>query len=304
MELLKCTFRTPLNGSIDCEILRSDLHGPKELNSEQMATLFHRYAELHEFLDDNKEDLTHAVPEGLSSCILKAEFGDYTMYEGNLYLLTHVWVDENELSGDLRLKIQDWITGQLSDGWGEGLEQREWKVDRVCGTNTYFDEDTLDFEKSEDYYNAFYYVTPWVSHEFYVELVDFYKDEVEIPFDPPVVHGAKCQLQESGEYTVRTIYRFVDPEALVPFMRNSGAWIDEGLIKWYEETGGLGCAIRLYLVHESYGVHSKFLSMIGVLDMDLNKAKIYSMDAEDGSVSKEEYTEDFYKDFYNDMLTK
>lgn len=180
MKLLKCTFRTPLNGSIDCEILRSDLHGPKELNSEQMATLYHRCPQLKEFLDDNKEDLTNAIPDELSSCIVKAEFGDYTMYEGNIYLLTHVWLDEHELTEETRVRVQDWILGQMSDGWGEGIEQRSWMDERVYSKYTYFDEYELSFEQDETYCEASYYVRPWVSHNYYVELVDYDLEEVNI----------------------------------------------------------------------------------------------------------------------------
>lgn len=47
---------------------------------------------------------------------------------GELWCVTEVQT-HGDLSPSEFAELIDWITGQLSDGWGEGMEQREIKVD-------------------------------------------------------------------------------------------------------------------------------------------------------------------------------
>lgn len=302
MKLLKCTFRSPLNGSICCEELLSDTDGRVELNSEQMATLYHRNYELKEFLEKNKEDLTFALPDDIKDFVFKAEIGDHTMYEGNLYLLTHVWVDGNDFEGGRRLKIQDWITGQLSDGWGESLEQREWTEDSVLARSTYFDKYDLNFDFSEEYYKAYYYVNPWVSHEFYVELVNCEEDELDIMSEEPVVYKASCQLLDNGTYATRTVYQFYEPDNVVTFIKNSGNTYSDFVTRWIEERGGFGCAIKCYVLHVNEGTFSQFLPVFGVVDMDLHSAHLYTLNAEEGTMVMEAFTEEEYSEFFTKLI--
>lgn len=48
-------------------------------------------------------------------------------YGGKLWCVTEVQT-HGELSPSEFSELTDWITGQFSDGWGEGLEQREIKT--------------------------------------------------------------------------------------------------------------------------------------------------------------------------------
>lgn len=47
---------------------------------------------------------------------------------GELWCVTEVQT-YGDLSASEFAELTDWITGQLSDGWGEGMEQREIKVE-------------------------------------------------------------------------------------------------------------------------------------------------------------------------------
>lgn len=303
MKCIKLTYKSPMFGSVSCEELIDDPKGYVEFGPEGMYALACRGCFVEQFLEKEQEDLADYVPEDLEGFVVKAIFGKYEEADCKMFLITEIFVKEEPDHAQLS-SIDAWITGQMSDGWGEGVEQREVLEDRVRFNKPYFDESSGDFESCEEYCYANYFIRPWRANGFYLEIAHKEEVELEIPCDPPVVHSAKAQLQESGEYIVRTVYQFIDPDALVPFMRNSGAWISEELIQWYENTGGLGCAVRYYLIHETCGIHSKFLPILGTLDMDVHRARIYSIDAEDGSVNMEEYTEEYYKDFYNDFLNK
>lgn len=209
MKLNKYTFRTPLFGSIYCEELFTQGDGRKDLTPEQMAYLY----DIHTgtfcaFLEEAREDLTFAVPEELSSCIVKAEFGDWGMYDGKMYLLTHIWVKDS-LSTETMTHIQEWISGQMSDGWGESLEQDEWREERIQARETYFDDDTLEFEEEYVTYFANYYMNPWNSEEFYVDFYDHTEDDLE------------TETQEVGHLELRgvtkTVYRIPNRLALRNF---------------------------------------------------------------------------------------
>ena len=171
MKLTKYTFRTPLFGSIQAEELLSDTGGCIELSPEQMCKLYDRNAELLLFLTENSEDLSPYVPEELKDVVLRAEFGDCAMIGGRMYLRTYIWATEDLTEPGIE-RIQKWITGQMSDGWGEGLEQREWQSRRVEKPTLYFDEYSLDFDEDVEIHEVYYYVNPWNSEEFEILLED------------------------------------------------------------------------------------------------------------------------------------
>lgn len=181
MKLMKYTFRTPLFGSIQAEELLSDTDGRIELSPEQMCRLYDQNEELLMFLTENSDDLASCVPEELQYVVLRAEFGDCAMISGKMYLRTHIWTAE-DVDETVIIRLTDWITGQMSDGWGEGLEQREWRNERIRKPVMYFDECSCEFE--EDYEDCWvsYYVHPWNSHEFemYLEDAEEVEEEVEL----------------------------------------------------------------------------------------------------------------------------
>mgnify|MGYP000854494526 CR=1 FL=1 len=58
---------------------------------------------------------------------------------------THGIISPSELA-----EIAEWLSGQFSDGWGEGLEQREIKVDDGELYVSFWDSSNRFFIKPED----------------------------------------------------------------------------------------------------------------------------------------------------------
>lgn len=184
MKLTKYTFRTPLFGSIETEELLPEEDGRLDLYPEQMSELYDQNEKLMLFLTENAEDATPYVPEELKDVVLRAEFGDFAIVGSRMYLRTYIWTEE-DVNETVIMKITDWITGQMADGWGEGLEQREWWSRQVERPFVYFDEDALDFEEGSDPCWVSYYVHPWNSQEFDVYLED--AEDVEEELDLSIV---------------------------------------------------------------------------------------------------------------------
>ena len=182
MKIMKYTFRTPLSGSINCEELISEENGRIELSPEQMCRLYDTSEKLLMFLTENAEDLVAYVPEELKGVVLRAEFGDCAMIGGRMYLRTYIWVEEHLTDSGIEM-IQEWITGQMSDGWGEGLEQREWMEKRVQKPCLYFDEYSLEFEEDTETCIASYYVHPWNADTFEIDLEDCEEVEEDAHFE-------------------------------------------------------------------------------------------------------------------------
>lgn len=182
MKLMKYTFRTPLYGSIEAEELLSDTDGRIELSPEQMCRLYDQGPELLLHLSESAGDLAFAVPAELEDVVLRADFGDCAMLGGKMYLRTYVWVEGNLTETGIQ-QIKDWISGQMSDGWGEGLEQRAWRTDRVHKPVMYFDEYSLEFDTDEELCEVNYYVNPWNSDDFCVYLDDCESVEEDAKFE-------------------------------------------------------------------------------------------------------------------------
>ena len=223
MKLTKYTFRTPLFGSIDCEEVLSGTDGRIELSPEQMCKMYDKGSELLIFLSENADELSSCVPEELSSLILKAEFGDCALISGKMWLRTYIYTEDDVTDSGLEA-IEEWITGQMSDGWGEGLEQKPWKTERVQKPVVYFDEYSLEFEEDEEFCQAYFYAHPWESKEFEIYLED--EEEVEEDMDLKVV--ATMDLPNCNRQVVKLPNRL----ALKMFLKDFG---QESLLKNIEE---------------------------------------------------------------------
>ena len=177
MKLKKYTFRSPLCGSIYCEELFSDTDGRFEVSAEGMAMLYDRDGDkLMMFLTDNLADMSSHVPEQFKGLIVKAVFGEFGLQEGQMWLKTEIYAVK-ELSEEQIERICDWIEGQMSDGWGEFIEQREWKRVREYKKSTVFDEYTLEFEDEEEPVFVDYYINPWNSSGFFLIPEDVEEEE-------------------------------------------------------------------------------------------------------------------------------
>lgn len=302
MKLYKYTFRSPLTGSICCDELFREDDGVKELESLDMARLYNADPDLSDFLEKNKEDLTQYLPDYFKKMMMcKLEVGDYGVVNGDLCLLAHVWtttkLTENQI-GD----VSEYISGQYSDGWGEGLEQREWRTDSVQIPIIDFDIYEGEWEEDSDSAGAYFYVHPWNDNQFFIEL--HYCEEEEIPDPEPVVQSAKCEIMPNGGYSVRTVYRLNSEEEVLNHIKNSGLIYSDEFYQWIKNFGTFGQNLYLYLVVVNEGLFNKILPMLGVLYKDASRANLFSIDAESGEINLDEYMEEESMDFYNDLLNK
>jgi hypothetical protein len=301
MKRYKYTFKSPLNGSIQCDDLFIDTRGRLELNAEAMALIYNEDDRLASFLENNAEDLTEYIREELKSIVHKLEVGDYGIFAGELCLLAHVWTTSKMTDEQVR-EVMSYITGQYSDGWGEGLEQREWREDKVDIETPCFDVTEADWDVKRTYAYAYFYVRPWNRDNYSIELQYF--EEEDIPDPEPVVQSAKCELMPNGGYIVRTVYRLNSEEGVLNCIKNSGLLYSDEFYRWIKDFGTFGQNTHLYLVVVNEGLYNKILPMLGVLYKDASRANLFSIEAESGEINLEEYMEEESQDFYNDMLNK
>lgn len=70
-------------------------------------------------------------------------------WNGELWCVTEVQT-LGDLSSSELVELTDWLSGQFSDGWGEGLEQREIKADDGELFISFWDASDRFFIKPED----------------------------------------------------------------------------------------------------------------------------------------------------------
>ena len=179
-------FKTPCYGRIYGESVFEGTPYESEgqdIDASVMATLYERYPELSQFLDRNKEEMTQYIDSENKPLedVVRLELGDYGVFNGRFCLVHHVWIKGqlDEISEEEIHAVEEYIMGQLSDGWGEGLEQREWMDHDVEWSRLYFDTDSAEFE--EEYFrdNVSYYLEPWNS-KMEITRLDYEEFELEV----------------------------------------------------------------------------------------------------------------------------
>ena len=160
MKCMKLTYKSPLNGSVYCEGLVDEDDNRVDFGPYGVLQLYNRDDRLMRMLSDNCEDLRDCIPEELEGLVVKAVFGIDFVGDSGMYLLTEVYVSRQPAEREY-VDIHQWVVGQLSDGWGEGLEQEAFNFEDVRFSRTVFDEDLCEFTEEEICYTARYYVHPW-----------------------------------------------------------------------------------------------------------------------------------------------
>ena len=168
MKTTHIRFRTPCYGRIYGDSVFEGTpyeNEGQEISATAMSRLYESYPKLSEFLERNKEEMTQYIDSENKPLedVVRLELGDYGVFNGRFYLIHHVWIKGqiDEISEEELLAVQEYIMGQLSDGWGEGLEQREWLNHPVEWSRPYFDEDSAEFEEEDFRGTVSYYVVPW-----------------------------------------------------------------------------------------------------------------------------------------------
>lgn len=131
--------------------------------------------------------------------------------DGMLYgVVTEIWVNVKNIDGKLyswtevtanrelneieKEALLDYLSGQFSDGYGEGLEQHEF--------NSYTDTDVVeewDEEEQETYMEEVetrvdMYLHLWNSKNFNLEFVDYEENPKKFSLAKPKVTKPKCKL--------------------------------------------------------------------------------------------------------------
>ena len=158
----------------------------QEICATAVANLYDRNLELSQFLERNKEEMTQYIDSENKPLqdVVRLELGDYGVFNGKFCLVHHVWIKGqlDEISEEELCAVEEYIMGQLSDGWGEGLEQREWMNHYVEWSHPYFDTASAQFEEEEYRDNVGYYLIPW-------------KPDMEIT----ILDSEECELDVSAK---------------------------------------------------------------------------------------------------------
>lgn len=289
MKLYKYIFRSPLRGSIYCEELYSDTDGRQELDTYDMARLYVHDSRLADFLEKNSEDVTAYAPENIRNLVDTIELGDYGTVAGNMFLMSHVR-SKKELTEDEQSIIRDFITGQLSDGWGESLEQEPWRHDNVELRKPYYDVDYCGWEEDEYRLHGYFHVHPWNSENFYIELHSLDIEEVADP--EPRVYHSYCEPQDDGGYKVTTIYEFDDPTRAAECIRNSGAIFCEDFVCRLEGFDDCGVEKLYHIVVVYEGMGTRFKDVLGTINKGDGVCTVFCYNSETGNIGLSKYEHD------------
>lgn len=182
-------FRTPCYGRICGDSVFEGTpyeNEGQEISATVVAKLYEWHPQLSQFLDRNKEEMTQYIDSENKPLedVVRLELGDYGVFDGRFCLVHNVWIKGqiDEISEEELISVKEYIMGQLSDGWGEGLEQHEWMSHSIEWSRPYFDEYSADFE--EEYFRdtVRYYLVPWKS-EMKIAQLDSEECELDVSAD-------------------------------------------------------------------------------------------------------------------------
>lgn len=195
MRCEKLTFISPLNGSVYCEGLVNEDDNRVDFGPYGVLQLYNRDESVLFYLTDNLAELKSGVPDSLTDIVVSAVFGNCSEENGGLYLSTEIYVRRFPTEEEYRT-LTEWIIGQLSDGWGERLEQEEVLRETISFNHTVFDEDTAEFTEEESNDIAHYYLHPWqYGNRWSLELKS--RENVELDDEPTELERALKDINDN-----------------------------------------------------------------------------------------------------------
>lgn len=306
MRCIKLSYTSPVFGSVDCYDIPNKHDQEVEFGPETALKLYEKSSRVREVFDEYTEDLVQHIPEELEGLVVKAVFGKLDAEDYDLKLVTEIYV-RKEPTVEQHTQIIEWISGQMSDGWGEGVEQREVYHEEFEYELYVFDAKDCEYQSSTRYADAYYHLHPWVNDSSWSVRFEG-RTPVDLDIEDneaPVVHSAICERQQDGGYTVKTVYQVDNNRfAVLNYISLSTCYYSDEFMRWINDFGTFGDNIRLYFVLVNEGRFNKFLPVLGVVDMTTQRARLFTMDAENGHVDLQEYTEEEIKDFFIDLRNK
>ena len=110
--------------TVDCETL---VYPSSSIFDALVEAVENEYVDLTEYMDE-------PLASKIETILLNPTYDNLRF--DNIYMLTTV-VAKEELSEKEIKEVKDYISGQFSDGWGEGFEQREIEVKPGYGGKGY-----------------------------------------------------------------------------------------------------------------------------------------------------------------------
>lgn len=147
--------------------------------------------EIKEFIEDEKEELAQYIDDRYSCLygVVTEIYAGVKLMDGQMFSLTEV-TTTRELSDEEKSALLEYLIGQFSDGWGEGVEQREFTEVTEYETEEYYDEDEEEVVTDEFPVQTYLYLHFWQPKGFNLRFVEL--DEVnEAPTKPT---KPRCKL--------------------------------------------------------------------------------------------------------------
>ena len=113
--------------------------------------------------------------------------------EGTLYSWTEVTANR-ELTEIEKEALLDYLTGQFSDGYGEGLEQHEFNSYTETAESEEWDEEEQETYIAEYDFRVDMYLHLWNSKNFNLEFVDYEEKPKKVSLAKLEVTKPKCKL--------------------------------------------------------------------------------------------------------------
>lgn len=147
---------------------------------EEIKSLFKtdEYDELAQYIDSDSK-LYGVVTE---------MWVDVKLIKGRLFSWTEVTANR-ELTEDEKKALLKYLSGQFSDGYGEGLEQDEFYSAMEYEECEEYDEESEEYYTDEYEVKTSYYLHLWQSEDFALEFV-----EEEPAEETPYVKKPRCKL--------------------------------------------------------------------------------------------------------------
>ena len=222
MECKKYVFKSPVFGSVYCEALTEERDNRVYFGPDGAYHLYNRDKDdgiLEDIISELAEDLKEYVADGLKDIVVSALFGKFHLEDEKLYLLTEVCV-KRTLSDEELYVLRSWITGQMSDVWGESLENWEVFIETINTTVPVFDSHLCIFYEDEHeaiaYYNyeAYQYGSEWSLELLRVDTVD-----IDVPEEVSLGQVVELSILKIP-HRIRTIYTMPSVAHFKAFSKN------------------------------------------------------------------------------------